>query len=140
MAELRFDTGVVPFSVNGVENVFSVNPTDANFVEALFTTFDELDKRQREKDADVSNAEAKKAFQIMREYDNDMRRAIDGVLGAGVCDAVFGGMNVYALSGGLPVWANFILAVMDECDTAFAREQKMTNPRLKKYLDKYQKK
>ncbi|MBQ9720270.1 MAG: hypothetical protein IJV64_06200 [Oscillospiraceae bacterium] len=64
---------------------------------------------------------------------------IDGALGAGCCAAVFGTMNVYALAKGLPVWANLLLAVIDEIDTTFAREQKATNPRLEKYLKKYRK-
>lgn len=50
-----------------------------------------------------------------------------------------GKMNVYALSDGLPVWVNLMLAVMDEIDTAFAREQKQTNPRIAKYTAKYHK-
>lgn len=32
-----------------------------------------------------------------------------------------------------------MLAVMDEIDNTFSREQKFTNPRIKKYLDKVQK-
>ena len=47
-------------------------------------------------------------------------------------------MNVYALSDGLPVWANLMLTIMDEIDTTFAREQKATNPRISKYTKKYQ--
>ena len=54
-------------------------------------------------------------------------------------DVLFGGMNVYALANGLPVWCNLMLAVMDEIDSSFAREQKATNPKLQKYLNKYQK-
>ena len=52
-----------------------------------------------------------------------MRTAIDKLLGEGVCAKVFGRMNVYAYADGLPVWANFMLALLDECDTAFAHEQ-----------------
>jgi MoxR-like ATPase len=33
---------------------------------------------------------------------------------------------------------NLLLALMDEMDAALVREQKASNPRLKKYLDKYQ--
>ena len=37
----------------------------------------------------------------------------------------------------LDVWTNFLLALMDETDSAFAREQKATNPRIQKYTAKY---
>lgn len=48
-------------------------------------------------------------------------------------------MNVYALANGLAVWCNLMLAVMDEVDSTYAREQKATNPRIAKYTAKYQK-
>ena len=45
MNTLNFDTGVVTFLVNDKAEI-SFNPTDSNFVERLFRTFDDLDKRQ----------------------------------------------------------------------------------------------
>lgn len=42
-------------------------------------------------------------------------------------------------ANGLPVWCNLMMAVMDEIDTTFTREQKLTNPRISKYTAKYQK-
>lgn len=66
-----------------------------------------------------------------------MRELLDEVLGASVCAPLFGGMSLYAMAGGLPVWCNLLLALMDEMDAALVREQKASNPRLKKYLDKY---
>ena len=140
MAELNFNTGVKSFAVNGTPDVFSINPTDADFVERIFNTFNELDERQQKKDAEAAKLSDREAFELAREYNAEMRKAIDKLLGEGVCAKVFGHMNVYAYSDGLPVWANFMLALLDECDTAFAHEQKATNPRLKKYLDKYKKK
>ena len=68
-----------------------------------------------------------------------MRELIDGVFGKPVCKELFSGLNVYALADGLPVWCNFLLAVMDEVDTTFSREQKAMNPRIAKYTAKYHK-
>ena len=85
-------------------------------------------------------ADKRKVFDYARERDTEMRGMIDEVFGAPVSDALFGGMNVYAMAGGLPVWCNLMLAVMDEIDTTFAREQKATNPRIAKYTAKYRKK
>lgn len=73
------------------------------------------------------------------ERDAEMRGIIDGVFEAPVSESVFGGMNVYAIANGLPVWCNLMMAVMDEIDTTFTREQKLTNPRISKYTAKYQK-
>lgn len=137
MNTLNFNTGVVTFSVNGKTDV-SFNPTDVYFVERLYTTFNELDKKQDAYKAEVSReGDHRKVFDIARRMDAEMREMIDNIFQQAVCEDIFGGMNVYALSDGLPVWCNFLLAVMDETDTAFAREQKATNPRIQKYTAKY---
>lgn len=140
MKELNFETGLVTYDLNGKCEV-SFNPTDSNFVERLYTAFEELDKKQEGYKAQVDKmADKKEIFEFARERDAEMRTIIDGVFDAPVSDALFGGMNVYAVAGGLPVWCNLMLAVMDEIDTTFAREQKATNPRIAKYTAKYKRK
>lgn len=139
MNTLNFETGVVSFSVNGKAEV-SFNPTDSNFVERLFGTFDELDRKQDAYKAEVAKTGDKRAvFEIAHRMDSEMREMVDGIFQKPVCKDIFGNMNVYALADGLPVWCNFLLAVMDQIDTTFAREQKATNPRIQKYTAKYHK-
>ena len=139
MKELNFDSGLVTYSLNGKCEV-SFNPTDTNFVERLYSAFEELDKKQEGYKEQVAEMTGNKAvFDFARERDAEMRGIIDGVFEAPVCDAIFGGMNVYASANGLPVWCNMILAVIDEVDSTAAREQKLTSPRLAKYTAKYQK-
>lgn len=137
MKELVFDTGLVTFNINGACEV-SFNPTDSSFAKRLFDAFDYLDGKQEAYRAEVEKlADKKKIFEVAKARDREMREIIDGVFETAVCDALFGTMNVYALADGLPVWANLILAVMDEIDTSFARERKVTNPRIQKYTAKY---
>lgn len=139
MADIRFDDGLVSYNLNGKIDV-CFNPTDSNFVEQLYKAFEELDKKQESYKAEIEKIGNKKEiFDFARQRDAEMRRMIDTLFDAPVCDAVFGEMNVYALSKGLPVWCNLMLAVMDEIDTTFTREQKATNPRLAKYTAKYHK-
>lgn len=139
MKELNFESGLVTYSLNGKCEV-SFNPTDSNFVERLYTTFEELDKKQESYKAQIEKmADKKEIFEFARERDIEMRGTIDNLFDAAVSDAVFGGMNVYAVANGLPVWCNLMLAIMDEIDTTFAREQKATNPRIAKYTNKYRK-
>ena len=137
MKTLNFDTGVETFKVNDTAEV-SFNPTDLSFGERLFSTFDALDKKQASYRAEVSRlGDKRKVFDLARRMDQEMREMIDGIFQKPVCCDVFGDMNVYALSDGLPVWANFLLAVMDLTDSTFAQEQKATNPRIMKYTAKY---
>lgn len=137
MNALNFETGVVTFSINGKCDV-AFNPTDSNFVERLFNSFDDLDRRQEAHKEELSKmSDKREIFEFSRSRNVEMREVIDKVFGASVCGAVFGEMNVYALADGLPVWCNLLLAVMDQVDTTFAREQKATNPRIQKYTAKY---
>ncbi len=139
MKDLNFDSGVVTYSLNGKCEV-SFNPTDSNFVERIYTAFNDLDKKQDEYKSRIEKmADKKEIFEFARERDAEMRTIIDGVFDNPVCDALFGGMNIYAMASGLPAWVNLMLAVMDECDTTFAREQKATNPRIAKYTAKWSK-
>ena len=55
-------------------------------------------------------------------------------------DPLFGGMNLFASAGGLPVWANLMLAVADEVETSMRGELKKREARIKKYTEKYQSK
>lgn len=139
MEKLNFETGIVTFSVNGKCDI-DFNPTDSNFVERLFNAFDTLDKKQDSYKSEVERTSNKREiFDTARKMDAEMREIIDGVFDRPVCKEIFGMMNVYALASGFPVWCNFMLALMDQIDTTFAREQKATNPRIKKYTEKYHK-
>ena len=139
MADILFDNGLVEYNLNGKCKVV-FNPTDMTFIERVFDVFDTLDAKQEAYKADIEGKDGKEIFDIARQMDAEMRDIIDNVFECEVCDAVFGGMSVYAVANGLPVWANLFLAVMDEMDSAFAREKKLTNPRIQKYTQKYNRK
>lgn len=136
---IQLDLGIVTYRLNDAVEI-SFNPTDAAYVERIYNTFEELDKKQEAYRAEAQKAEKREVFQLARRRDAEMREMVDAALGAEVCGPLFGGMNIYAMSGGLPLWANLLLAIMDEIDTTFAREQKLTNPRIRKYSEKYKRK
>lgn len=137
MAEIKFDDGLVTYSVNGRCEI-SFNPTDHVFIERLYSVFEELDKKQGYYEEQVKkNANKREIFDFARECDKEIREMIDNLFEQPVSDSIFGKMSAYAVASGFPIWANFLLAVMDEVDTTFAREQKLTNPRITKYTKKY---
>ena len=139
MKELKFEMGLVTYDLNGVCQV-SFNPTDSAFAERLFKAFETLDKRQESYKAEIEKvADKREIFDLSRKLDGEMREIVNDVFECDVCAELFGGMNVYSLADGLPVWCNLLLAIMDEIDTSFAREQKAMNPRVQKYVKKYHK-
>ncbi|MBR5285677.1 MAG: hypothetical protein IKU30_02150 [Clostridia bacterium] len=143
---LHIDTGVASYTLNDAVTI-CFNPTDLVFIERLFSTFGDLDAKQNEIKADVeklfaeinAGGDKRKLWDYMREKDAEMRTAIDSALGAPVCDALFGKLSMYAIANGLPVWANLLLGIIDEVDTTYVNEQKLTDSRIRKYSSKYHK-
>lgn len=138
MKELNFDTGLVTYMVNGKCEI-SFNPADVAFVDRLFKTFDGLAQRQDYAEIEKQEASGADLFALAEQRDKYMREQIDSIFGEPVSDSIFGNMSVYALAGGLPLWCNFLMAVVDEIDEAIQEEQRAASPRVDKYMAKYAK-
>lgn len=136
MADIRFDLGVKTFTVNGGYEV-TFAPTDMGFIEKVYTALDNMDKKQESYKDVAEKATDKEVFVLARKMDKEARDEINAIFGEDVCSPVFGSMNVFTVADGFPVWANFILAIVDQLDGAFAEEKKKTNPRIQKYTAKY---
>ena len=139
MNTLNFETGLTTFVVNGAAEV-TFNPTDERFMERLFDAFDQLAKKQdAHKQAIAELKDTKAIFEYTDRMDKEMRDTIDAVFAQKISDTIFGGVSVYAMANGLPLWCNFLLAVMDKIDDTIVREKQATNPRIAKYTAKYHK-
>lgn len=117
------------YDLNGKITV-RFNPTDEGFVSRLRDTFEKLDALQEL----LSSGDM---FERFGELDMDMRARIDALLGDGVSEALFEDMNCYALADGMPVWANLVLAILDEVAEAYEDEFGKTDARVKSHTDKY---
>ena len=138
MSELNFETGLVTYKVNGQHEV-SFNPADVAFVKRLFNTFDNLSKQQDEIELGDNEITGAELFELVEQREKKMRDDIDSIFETKVCDAIFGKVSVFALAGGLPLWCNFLMAVIDKVDAAVEEEQKLSSPRVAKYMAKYEK-
>ena len=78
-------------------------------------------------------------FHIARELDGKMRGILNDLFGKEICEPLFGGMNLFASSSGLPVWANLMLAVTDEVQEAMQGELDKREERIARYVSKYKK-
>ena len=136
---ISFDTGVKEFNINNAVTVW-FNPTDLNFVERVFNGLEDLDKLYEKYQSEVDKVEDREVFDLARRIEADARGIINGIFGDDVCAPLFGDMSINTISDSFPVWANFLLAVIEQFDDAFTEEKKKTNPRIKKYTAKYSKK
>ena len=157
MKDLNFATGLVRYKVNGGAEI-EFNPTDTEFSRRVLDIFRDLAEKQdkyrealtADDDIDIDKAmsdpEAAKRVTAQTEaildtvaqMDKDMRASIDEAFGVpGTADAVFGSASLYAYADGLPLWANFLMAVIDEMPASAEAQAKLTDPRLRKYAGKY---
>ena len=136
MKNLTFTDGLEEYLLAGKVAV-SFNPTDMNFLERLSRAFSELDAIQEEVSSREKITDDREVFPIARELDGKMRNIINDLFGKEICEPLFGGMNLFASSGGLPVWANLMLAITDEVQSALRGELAAREQRIAKYVEKY---
>ncbi|MER2183686.1 MAG: hypothetical protein ABTA22_09220, partial [Clostridia bacterium] len=125
MKELNFDLGLNEYDLGGKVTV-QFNPTDVSFLEKLSESFATLDRIQEEvKREEISDE--KDVYNLAKNLDTKMREIIDTLFGQDVCTPLFGEMNLFASAGGLPVWANLMLAIADEVQASMQGELEKRN-------------
>ena len=77
--------------------------------------------------------------EVFRMDNKSGNEILNDLFGKEVCEPLFGGMNLFASSGGLPVWANLMLAITDEVQFALQGELAAREQRIAKYVEKYKK-
>ena len=138
MKQLQFSDGLEEYRLSGRVTV-RFNPTDASFLERLAELFSRLDALQEEVSALQESTPEEEVFPLAKSLDARMRDLLDGFFGTPVCEALFGSMNLFASAGGLPVWANLLLALTEEVEAAMQGELSAREARIAKYTAKYKK-
>lgn len=146
---LNIETGIKTFVIKpsdeetGEEEIsVKFNPTDTNFAHRIYDTFEELSTSEEDfqKRLDAASGTAE-IFEISGELDDIMRDKINALFGKDICTPLVGAkpnnVNLYAMAGGMPIWANLVLAVFDEMEDTFSVEQKLHNQKMAKYTEKY---
>lgn len=137
--EITVDTGIREFSLGGKVSVW-FNPSDVAFAERIFEAFKTLEDKQNEYTTRLNNiGEDPEIFSFGREVDAEMRERVNSIFGKDVVTPLIGDCNIYALAGGLPIWANLLTAVLDVMDETVQAEAKKSKQRVEKYTKKYHK-
>lgn len=136
--ELNFANGVQSYTVNGVEDALRLNPSDAEMLRKVYLALKDLEEKQKKQaEAREESGDIQAVFDRLHALDQEMRGVLDGLFGDGLCEKIFGEMSLYASADGLPVWENFILAVIDLFDDSVKREAALLDKRIQKHVQKY---
>lgn len=137
MKKIAYSTGEKTFEVAGGE--ISFNPADTKFAKKLYDCFDKLANMQKngeEQNEEIMN-DGEKLFELIEKREAEMRDCIEEVFGEGSAEKIFPNIGLYAIADGLPVWTNFLLAIIDIVDASMTDEQKKATPRAEMLMKKY---
>ena len=142
---IQFETGIEEFSLNGKVSV-TFMPTDIHFINRVINAFNEIQSMYETYQAAIepyqgsdSEEDAKAVYEIAEKADAKIRDKINAVFDKDVCTPTIGYSSILSPAGGLPIWQNMLLSIIDRFDSQLMEEQKKTNPRLAEYTRKYQK-
>ena len=95
MQELKIDTGVEEFRVNG-RGVLRFNPADPNLYHRFFAAGKTLQQYDAELTAATEkSADAQAGLALLREYDGKIKALLTGIFGPeNDFDAILGGVNL----------------------------------------------
>lgn len=167
--KLTFDSGLRAYDVNGY--TIHLNPTDVETAKRITAAIEEFGKIQaryselgdQAMPADLPAVnyekavmeedpeELQKAEQVsglvrerLNEFDKlnaELSQGIDALFGEGAAAGIFQGMSLTAFAGGLPVWLNFLTAVLGEFEesakVAAEAEEENLRALTAKYTEKY---
>lgn len=140
MKTLNIDSGKQQYDLAGKVTV-EFCPTDMDFVERIFSAFKNAEELYNKTEKEKREANVEKVFDICKCANQKMREIVNGVFGGvDVCTAIFETENIAtARSNGFPLWANLLMAIMDECYDNLPMEEAATRARIDKYTKKYKK-
>ena len=122
MKNISLETGKVEYLLGGKVSV-RFNPTDLNYMERVYAAFDELSRIQTRFQTDLEALEEEKEiFALAKETDGKIREVLNALFEKEVCEPLFGNMNLFAYSGGMPVWVNLMLALSHRAEALILDE------------------
>lgn len=116
--------------------VIHFDPCDSEFANKIIVAVRNCNK--------IQNSFPKEPFtdldeqlNFIQKMNGDIREEIDKAFGEPVCEKACCGSSPISLSDGLPVWMNFLMAVIDEIDANMPEGEKRSRARVQQYMDKY---
>lgn len=135
MGTLNYTAGKREYTLPN-DTVIHFDPCDSEFANKVIVAFRNCNK--------VQNSFPEKTFMdldeqlaFIQKMNEDIREEIDRAFGEGVCEKACCGSGPISISDGLPVWMNFLMAVIDEIDANMPEGEKRSRARVQQYMDKY---
>lgn len=131
MRSINFDDGFRTYAINGDESrVIRVNVTDLNALERFNTAVEEIDRLIADSKGEDATPEK------LVELDRIIREQFDLIFGEGMCETVFGRVNILsAVTDGRMLIESFLDAFLPVIREDIAAAAKASNERVNKYIE-----
>lgn len=136
MGALSYTAGKREYTLPGGAVIY-FDPCDSEFANKVVVAFRNCNK--------VQNSFPEKLFTdldeqlaFIQKMNADIREEIDRAFGEPVCDKACCGSSPISIADGLPVWMNFLMAVIDEIDANMPEGEKRSRARVQQYMNKYE--
>lgn len=140
MQNLQFDDGYKEFSINGDESrVIRFNPRDFAILERIKEAYDMIDRASNimedvQLKADGTPIEMLgAAAEIVKQFDDTIKKAVDHIFNSEVSQAVFGRQSPLSLVGGASLYQRFLETVVPVIRKEVETESKKSHDRISKY-------
>ena len=129
MQNIHFDDGFKTYVLNDDESkIIKVNVTDFGIIDRF-----EKVRKDLEELADKTTLTQSTDESEMQQTDRIIREKINYIFGSDVSSAAFGSVYCFSPSNGMPVFVNFINAVMPVIE----KEMKIETDKMQLNIDKY---
>lgn len=131
MRSINFDDGYRTYAINGDENrIIRVNVTDLNALERFGRATEKMDELIADSRGEDVTPEK------LAELDHIIREQFDLIFGEGMCETVFGRVNILsAVTDGRMLIESFLDAFLPVVREDIAAAAQASNERVNKYIE-----
>lgn len=136
MSNLSFNEGYKEFTINGDESrKIRINTSDLNLMKRIVDLkngIKEKEKMYKGLSASTNPENVEKIAEELLIIEQEVRKEVDEVFNAPICDTVFGNLNCMSPAGGVPIVWGFLNALIPEIEKTLKSEKK----KMEKYTEK----
>lgn len=136
MSSISVGESLKEYDINGYPVKF--DPTSRGFIKRFLAMLENISERYDVEEKAGLPENTAELFELLDAREEFVRSEIDKVFGAGASAGIFPG-DPLAKSGGLPLWLNLWLDILDELDNEVCNMESAGNEKLKLYMNKYKK-
>lgn len=135
MGNLSYGAGKREYTLNGGA-VIHFDPCDSEFANKIVLAIRNCNEIQKQFPKEAFE-DLEEQLACIQSLNNQIRQELDKAFDEPVAEKACCGSSPCAVADGLPVWMNFLMAVIDEIDANMPEGEKRSRERVQQYVERY---